>query len=147
MERWKLNSHCVYNLKLSNVFQFNDFINVQWLVYQTKTCYDLILHETQKDFLNGNTQSSFLSFLSYMGRKKIFPDSIKFYYLEEAEFTTEIIKILPPPWLCTQHERGNKKEKRMEKENMLTYLKCCLCCDSKVPCVSLDHLRHVSSHW
>lgn len=60
MERWKLNSHCVYNLELSNVCQFNDFINVQWLVYQTKTRYDLILHETQKDFLNGNTQSSFL---------------------------------------------------------------------------------------
>lgn len=81
-----------------------------------------------------------------MGRKKIFPDSIKFYYLEEAEFTTEIIKILPPPHDCALNMREEEKEKRMEKENMLTYLKCCLCCDSKVPCVSLDHLRDVSSY-
>lgn len=52
-----------------------------------------------------------------MGRKKIFPDSIKFYYLEEAEFTTEIIKILPPPpWLCTQHERGRRKEKEWKRK-------------------------------
>lgn len=48
-----------------------------------------------------------------MGRKKIFPDSIKFYYLEEAEFTTEIIKILPsPPHDCAlnMREEGERKK-------------------------------------
>lgn len=83
MERWKLNSHCVYNLELSNVCQFNDFINVQWLAYLTKTCYDLILHETQKDFLNGNTQSSFLWFLSYKWAEKNISRQYKILCQEE----------------------------------------------------------------
>lgn len=55
---------------------------------------------------------AFYNFCHTWAEKNIFPDSIKFYYLEEAEFTTEIIKILPPPHDCAlnMREEGERKK-------------------------------------
>lgn len=59
-----------------------------------------------------------------MGRKKIFPDSIKFYYLEEAEFTTEIIKILslPPPHDCALNMREEIRKKKEWKRKICWHI-------------------------